>query len=138
MGALNVILQSLYYTCQQEKRGIMITCENCKTKNLNDAEVCSECGEPIKAKDGFGNISVHSKEHEIINQLRSVNLNLKTLISNLKDTQNVSIFDIRMSFISMVIFMIKWVIAAIPAAIILFFLGGIFTLFFGTFFLSRF
>lgn len=35
------------------------------------------------------------------------------------DSQNVIITDIKMPFFSMVIFMIKWVFAIIPAAIIL-------------------
>ena len=35
------------------------------------------------------------------------------------DSQNVIITDIKMPFFSMVIFMIKWVFAVIPAAIII-------------------
>ena len=51
---------------------------------------------------------------------------------------NVNVRDINMSFTSMVIFMVKWVIASIPAFIILFIIGmvvvavfgaGMFTLF---------
>lgn len=37
--------------------------------------------------------------------------------------QEVIVTDIRMSFGSMVLFMVKWAIASIPAAIILFVLG---------------
>lgn len=39
--------------------------------------------------------------------------------------------DIEMSFRSMMFFMIKWTIAALPALIILFFLGALLTGFFG-------
>ncbi len=39
--------------------------------------------------------------------------------------KRVVVTDIRMPFLSMMIFMIKWVIASIPAFIILSFLGGI-------------
>ena len=39
------------------------------------------------------------------------------------DRQEVIVTDIRMSFWSMVVFMVKWAIAAIPAFIILGFLG---------------
>jgi hypothetical protein len=42
-------------------------------------------------------------------------------------SNDVVVMDIRMPFISMVIFMIKFVIAAIPATIILFFIGFVFT-----------
>jgi hypothetical protein len=39
--------------------------------------------------------------------------------------QRVTVTDIRMPFMSMVIFMVKWSIAAIPAIIILFFVTGL-------------
>ena len=45
--------------------------------------------------------------------------------------QNVVVTDIQMSFMSMVIFMVKWVIAAIPAMLILTILGVIMTAVFG-------
>lgn len=43
----------------------------------------------------------------------------------------VTVTDIRMPFGSMVVFMIKWAIASIPAAIILFLLGAFLTAIFG-------
>jgi len=46
-------------------------------------------------------------------------------------TNSVYIKDIKMSFPSMVIFMVKWVIASIPALIILFMIGMILTGIFG-------
>ena len=42
------------------------------------------------------------------------------------EKHEVVVTDIQMPFGSMVVFMIKWAIAAIPAAIILFSLGAIF------------
>lgn len=45
--------------------------------------------------------------------------------------KRVVVTDIRMPFLSMMIFMIKWVIASIPAFIILSILGGIVTALFG-------
>jgi hypothetical protein len=45
--------------------------------------------------------------------------------------QNVVVTDIQMPFMSMVVFMVKWVIAAIPAMIILAMLGALFTGIFG-------
>lgn len=41
------------------------------------------------------------------------------------EKQEVVVTDIQMPFGSMVVFMIKWAIAAIPAAIILFILGAV-------------
>lgn len=41
----------------------------------------------------------------------------------LESEKNVVVTDIRMPFLSMVAFMVKWAIAAIPALIILFFMG---------------
>ena len=49
-------------------------------------------------------------------------------------SNHVIVTDIRMPFLSMVIFMIKWVIAAIPAMMILAVLGTIFTALIGGFF----
>jgi len=42
------------------------------------------------------------------------------------DSQNneVTVVDIKMSFWSMVVFMVKWVLASIPAIMILLFLGA--------------
>ncbi len=48
-------------------------------------------------------------------------------------TQNVVVTDIQMPFMSMVVFMVKWVIAAIPAMMILAMLGALFTCVFGGF-----
>ena len=44
----------------------------------------------------------------------------------MSEFKEVSVVDIKMPFGSMVIFMVKWAIASIPAIIILFLLGSIF------------
>lgn len=49
------------------------------------------------------------------------------------EEQHVVVTDIRMPFISMVIFMVKWVIASIPAIIVLWLIGAVFALLFGGF-----
>jgi len=46
-------------------------------------------------------------------------------------SQDVVVKDIQMTFGSMVVFMIKWAIAAIPAMLILSIIGGIIGLIFG-------
>jgi len=48
----------------------------------------------------------------------------------MSENQQVVVTDIRMSFGSMVAFMVKWVLASIPAMIILAFLGALFWTFF--------
>jgi len=47
------------------------------------------------------------------------------------NSNEVVVTDIKMSFGSMVVFMVKWVIASIPAVIILFLIGSVLVLFFG-------
>ena len=49
------------------------------------------------------------------------------------EDQEVVVTDVRMRFSSMVVFMIKWVIASIPALIILAALGALVAAFFAAF-----
>jgi len=51
----------------------------------------------------------------------------------MENHREVVVTDIRMPFLSMVVFMIKWAIASIPAIIILTVLFGFFSLIFGGF-----
>ncbi len=51
---------------------------------------------------------------------------------NPADETKIIVADIKMPFISMVVFMVKWAIAAIPAIIILFILGAILSGIFGS------
>ncbi len=51
----------------------------------------------------------------------------------MESRQEVVVTNIKMPFTSMVLFMIKWVIASIPAFIILSILFGLISLFFGGF-----
>ncbi len=55
---------------------------------------------------------------------------------NPAEETKIIVADIKMPFISMVIFMVKWAIAAIPAIIILFILGAILSGIFGRLFLG--
>jgi len=54
----------------------------------------------------------------------------------MEDETRVIVTDIQMSFISMVIFMVKWAIAAIPALFILAALGSLFSALMGSFFMG--
>ncbi len=51
--------------------------------------------------------------------------------------EGVTVTDIQMPFGSMVIFMIKWAIASIPAAIILFLMASVFAVVFGGIFCGQ-
>lgn len=52
------------------------------------------------------------------------------------DAKEVVVTDVRMAFGSMVLFMVKWTLAAIPALIILFVIGAFAAAFFGVLFHS--
>jgi hypothetical protein len=49
----------------------------------------------------------------------------------MENQREVVVTDIKMPFLSMVVFMIKWAIASIPAIIILTLLFGLFSMLFG-------
>jgi hypothetical protein len=51
----------------------------------------------------------------------------------MENRQEVVVTDIKMPFMSMVVFMIKWAIASIPAFMLLSILFGIFAMIFGGF-----
>jgi len=81
-------------------------CPNCKVLNEKSATKC-QCGYVfVGYKENTYDTSPTVK-------------NVKSDIS----TSSVVIHDIRMDFISMVVFMVKWALASIPALIILFFIG---------------
>ncbi len=63
----------------------------------------------------------------------------KACLGGLKmEDQEVVVTDVRMQFSSMVVFMVKWVIASIPALIILAALGALIVAFFTAFLRSLF
>lgn len=51
----------------------------------------------------------------------------------MSEEQRVVVVDVKMRFPSMVVFLVKLAIASIPAALILFLLGALLTVLFGTF-----
>ncbi|SDP82723.1 zinc-ribbon domain-containing protein [Desulforhopalus singaporensis] len=109
----------------------MKACPKCGTKNLNSKKYCDECGTSlglIPNQEDDENISNNS---EIITQIKVISDKLSKIELNTKKGNSFAISDINMPFASMVVFMIKWAIATIPAVIILFILGSILTSVFG-------
>ena len=53
------------------------------------------------------------------------------------DKREVVVTDIKIPFVSMVILMVKWAVAAIPALFILFIIGGLLTMVLGLIFGAR-
>jgi uncharacterized membrane protein YvbJ len=109
----------------------MKTCPKCGTKNLNNNNSCDECGTSLEQFSNHENFENVLNNSEIANQLKTLSDKLSQIELNTKNGGSVAIADINMTFESMVVFMIKWAIATIPAAIILFLLGLIFMALFG-------
>lgn len=57
-------------------------------------------------------------------RLASVSPSVRAAMDGYAGAQPVVVVDLRMSFMSMVWFMVKWAVAAIPALIILFFISA--------------
>ena len=100
----------------------MITTEFLK---VGDEAECNKCGgktiiqEDAKVADSKRVVDAWEQEQKAETMEKKAIHTDDTNSTN----QDVVVTDIRMPFISMVIFMVKWVIASIPAMIILFLVG---------------
>jgi hypothetical protein len=91
--------------------------------------ITSKDGEKEEVKRELLNDSVKVSFNDTKNTTSTLNTpsrNSETLTVEMKGVQTVRISDIDMPFVSMVIFIIKWTIASIPALIILMILFAIF------------
>ena len=112
----------------------MKSCPKCGNKNLNSSKSCEWCGtslENIEQISNQENPEKNSNNNEIVNQLKALSDKISRIEINTRNRGSVEISDINMTFGSMVVFNIKWAIATIPAAIILFVLGSILMTLFG-------
>ena len=89
----------------------MWVCKNCNEKLEDSFDSCWNCGR----KEGETSI----KEEKVKETKQSTSSGLQVSMDNNSNNQTVIISDIKMPFGSMVEFMVKWVIASIPAIIIL-------------------
>jgi len=88
----------------------LIECSECKKQISDSAVFCPGCGNPYNPK----------KNMEMVD----------------KGKINVVVNDVIMGFSSMVVFMVKWVLASIPAFIILFIIFLVFSTIFSLFVLD--
>ncbi len=72
-----------------------------------------------------------SEERAWRSELASMSTVVRDAVGDYRGAQPVVVIDVRMSFWSMVKFMVKWALAAIPAAVILFVMFFVLTSFFG-------
>ncbi|HOE73962.1 MAG TPA: hypothetical protein PK972_13900 [Deltaproteobacteria bacterium] len=105
----------------------MKVCPKCRAQNLNSKETCDECGAPLSENDAPEKRTpdANGVYYDILNQLIKLNDKIASIETTKRDN-GVVVLDVNMSFGSMVLFMVKWAVAVIPALIILFFLGSIF------------
>ncbi len=104
--------------------------------NQPDPNACPKCGVPYAESIRKSN-AVRAAALPAQNIVMAPHV--KKVMNEYQGAQPVVILDLNMSFNSMVWFMVKWVIASIPAMIILGFLLIAFMAFFGGFlgFMSR-
>ena len=98
----------------------MQTCPKCMAKNLNNAKICDSCGASLGEQSKQEKSNNTYDQNELAKQLKALNETISSIELNSRNSRNVIISDINMTFKSMIEFMVKWAIAAIPAAIILF------------------
>lgn len=98
-------------------------CEFCRyeftMKEVQASAPCPRCAERRQAMEARKAADAAIAPH------------VRSIINEHRGAQPVVIVDVHMTFNSMVWFMVKWVLASIPAMIILVVLGFLFVLFFG-------
>ncbi len=109
----------------------MKSCPECYAKNLNSNKECDVCGASLEGVSIQDSSTDNPDQSELLNIIKTMRDRIEAIEINTRKKESVAISDVNMSFGSMVIFMIKWAIAAIPAAIILFFLISLITTIFG-------
>jgi len=106
--------------------------------NQPDPNRCPECGifyqkavEMRREREQAAQQQLAAEAAARKQAANAISPNVKSAMVEYKGAQPVVVLDVNMSFNSMVVFMIKWAIAAIPAMIILFALGAFMVALFG-------
>lgn len=103
----------------------MKLCDKCKAKNLNSANECESCGEKIKAGAQIIETAEEVHQKKVMAALDNINYSLSKLSS--EDEKSVNVRGVSMSISDMAILIIKWMVASVPAASIMFIIwAGIF------------
>ena len=100
--------------------------------NQPDPSRCPECGIYYQKALEL-RLAAKSKQQAAaqLEVAKAMSPKVKAVMAQYKGAQPVVIVDMSMSFNSMVVFMVKWVIASIPAMMILFALALVLSLLFG-------
>ena len=105
--------------------GVVICPECWKLKNPNKKTDDIKQSKRIKKEESKTTLSQYDNlDHKILHSLNSIE-------KRVAENRSIEIKDINMPFMSMVIFLVKWAIASIPAMIILFVVGGLVSAVFG-------
>jgi len=103
---------------------VKFKCKHCneiiisKFLKAGELAVCKNCGEKNTVPKNFESVPDSQDESSKPNKKT-----IEVSVDKSSNTNEVIIKDIKMSFSSMVEFMVKWAIASIPALIILVFIG---------------
>lgn len=92
---------------------------------------CVKCGVNYQGHARYVANMAAQREGEAKRQAAAVAPHVRKMMAEHKGASPVVIVDFNMSFGSMVVFMIKWALAAIPAMIILFLIGAALLVAFG-------
>lgn len=100
----------------------MWKCKNCSEQLEDDFDSCWNCGYSRDgiAPDGSAKEAVKGNKKEAAKQAAS------GTYSPLPKRQEVVVVDVSVPFVSMVVLMVKWAIASIPAFLILIVFGSFF------------
>ena len=129
-----------------------MNCSSCGRKICDDNFFCNYCGSKVRNESSKENLNALDGDVEIslehllrlqVNLLSEIDRKLENLKTLQKDTLSLQdeinrehyrtkLIDVTIPFWSMVEFMVKWSIAAIPAGIILFVFGLVLWAIFGT------
>lgn len=112
-------------------------CTECGKENINRDDVCSQCGTLINKDCNQNNSDSLSSNAQILKQLEEMESQISSIERSTRRDKGVVVNDIEVGFISLVYFMVKLMIASIPAAIIVSIIFpiilGLTTVFFGGF-----
>ena len=108
----------------------MWKCKNCSEQIENNFDSCWKCGysrDGSPPKEG-GEVSSEAvlPNGQLLSQVVASSATSRTRATKQPERQEVVVVDVSVPFGSMVVFMVKWAIASIPAFLILIVLGFIF------------